>query len=164
VEEKLAALRDEHGAAVERYLLNFTGGNRTETEDLLQETMIRAWRNLDRMPPEGEQTRRWLFTVARNVGIDAVRAKKVRPAEVELIEASSVAHSDETMETVVALHSLSHAVNSLSSQHRAVVHELYVQGRSVAETARRLGLPVGTVKSRAHYAMRTLRRAIDSPV
>jgi RNA polymerase sigma-70 factor (ECF subfamily) len=159
VEPDFVALRDEHGDALERYLLGLTRGNRTETEDLVQETMIRAWKNRDRLPPPGEQTRRWLFTVARNLTIDAVRARKARPAAVELtLDHSAV--FDETADTVVAAQTLRRAWSSLSEPHRTIVAELYLKGRSVADTARRLGLPPGTVKSRAHYAMRSLRQEI----
>jgi RNA polymerase sigma-70 factor (ECF subfamily) len=158
VNSKFAALRDEHGEALEKYLLGFTRGNKTDAEDLLQETMIRVWRNLDRVPPAGEQTRRWLYTVARNVAIDALRARKARPAEVELLDVTG-AMTDDTSDTVVAAQTLRGALGSLSEQHRTVVDELYLKGRSVAETARRLNLPAGTVKSRAHYAMRALREA-----
>ncbi|WP_433381406.1 sigma-70 family RNA polymerase sigma factor [Actinoplanes sp. CA-142083] len=159
MDSKFSALRDEHGDALEKYLLGFTRGDKTEAEDLLQETMIRVWRNLDRVPPAGEQARRWLYTVARNVAIDALRARKARPAEVELHDVTAPAMADDTSDTVVAVQTLHGALGSLSEQHRRVVDELYLKGRSVAETARRLGLPAGTVKSRAHYAMRALREA-----
>ena len=53
------------------------------------------------------------------------------------------------------------AVAQLSTEHRQVLYECYYQGRSVAETARRLGVPEGTVKSRTHYALRALRLALE---
>jgi RNA polymerase sigma-70 factor (ECF subfamily) len=58
--------------------------------------------------------------------------------------------------------SLRRAVHDLSESHRVVISELYFHGRSTHETADRLGVPVGTVKSRAHYALRTLREAVTS--
>jgi RNA polymerase sigma-70 factor (ECF subfamily) len=53
------------------------------------------------------------------------------------------------------------AITQLSSDHRAVLLECYYRGRSVAEAARRLGVPEGTVKSRTHYALRALRLALE---
>ncbi len=53
------------------------------------------------------------------------------------------------------------AVSRLSPDHRAVLLECYFRGRPVAEAARRLGVPVGTVKSRTHYALRALKLALE---
>ena len=53
------------------------------------------------------------------------------------------------------------ALTSLSAEHRAVLIECYYRGRSVAEAARRLEIPEGTVKSRTHYALRALRLALE---
>ena len=53
------------------------------------------------------------------------------------------------------------AVTRLSAEHRAVLQETYFNGRSVADAARRLGIPEGTVKSRTHYALRALRLALE---
>ena len=56
---------------------------------------------------------------------------------------------------------VSEALTRLSSEHRAVLLECYYRGRPVAEAARRLGIPEGTVKSRTHYALRALRLALE---
>ena len=53
------------------------------------------------------------------------------------------------------------ALTRLSEEHRAVLLECYYRGRPVAEAARRLGVPEGTVKSRTHYALRALRLALE---
>lgn len=53
------------------------------------------------------------------------------------------------------------ALQRLSSAHRQVLTECFYQGRSVAETAARLGIPPGTVKARAHYALRSLRTVLS---
>jgi RNA polymerase sigma-70 factor (ECF subfamily) len=68
----------------------------------------------------------------------------------------------EAAETVIAKLTLRHAVDDLSAAHRSVLQQLYVEGHTLDETATRLGVPVGTVKSRAHYAMRQLRDALMS--
>ncbi|MGJ6967676.1 sigma factor [Streptosporangium sp. G11] len=65
-----------------RYLVRLTQGQPEAAEDLLQETVLRAWRKVDDLPKEAESLRRWIFTVARNVVIDAVRTRMARPAEV----------------------------------------------------------------------------------
>jgi RNA polymerase sigma-70 factor (ECF subfamily) len=160
--DRMTALHTEHAAALLSYLTRFTGGNRQSAEDLLQETMLRAWRRLDSVPGEPENARRWLFTVARNVAIDAIRRKRARPPEVDLLETDAAfgAGPDSTTDTVVAIDSLRRGLRGLSSMHRRVLSELHVRGHTAGETAERLGVPVGTVKSRAHYALRSLRAAV----
>ncbi|MEU4426438.1 sigma-70 family RNA polymerase sigma factor [Actinoplanes sp. NPDC024001] len=160
--DRLTDMHTRYAPQLLRYLSGFTGGNPQSAEDLLQETMIRAWRHLDTLPTEPEQTRRWLFTVARNVAIDAIRRRHARPPEVDLgdNDANLEAGPDDTSGTVVAVDSLRSALRGLSTAHRRILNELYVQGHTADETARRLGVPVGTVKSRAHYALRSLRAAV----
>ena len=116
------------------------------------------------LPAEPEHVRRWMFTVARNVAIDAIRRKRTRPAEVDLFEADSTdCGPDTTTDTVIAAETLRSAIKSLNRSQRLVLTELYLRGRTANEAAKRLGVPVGTVKSRAHYALRSLRAAIACP-
>lgn len=136
-----------------------TGASHT-AEDLVQETMLRAWRSLDTVPLEPESQRRWLFTVARRLAIDAYRKRQSRPVEVNLFDIEPAARGGESAETVIATLTLRDAVNALSPAHRSVLLELYVKGHTLDETASILGVPVGTVKSRAHYAMQQLRNAL----
>ncbi|GIF64107.1 hypothetical protein Ais01nite_21420 [Asanoa ishikariensis] len=129
-------------------------------EDLFQETMLRAWQHLDAVPPEPEGQRRWLFTVARRLVVDAHRRRQARPVQVILADAAWIHSRDDDQGAMVARLMLRHAVGSLSRAHRSVLSELYVHGNSFTETATRLGVPVGTVKSRAHYAMRSIREVL----
>ncbi|MEU8819003.1 sigma-70 family RNA polymerase sigma factor [Actinoplanes sp. NPDC048796] len=157
---RLTALHAEHGDALLSYLRGFTRGDRSFAEDLLQETMLRTWRRMDAMPADGESARRWLYTVARNAAIDALRMRKARPAEVENLDLAAMPDAEDTAETAVAIQQLRYGLRALSEAHRIILDELYVKGRSVADIARGLGVPAGTVKSRAHYALRSLREAL----
>ncbi|MFF5083974.1 sigma-70 family RNA polymerase sigma factor [Actinoplanes sp. NPDC000266] len=161
--QRLGDVHREYGQVLLGYLNGFTAASRQSAEDLLQETMIRVWRHLDDLPTEAEHTRRWLFIVARNVGIDAIRRTRVRPVGVELVDAFPSAGMDDITETVVAMESLRSAIGSLSLMHQRILTELYFEGRSTRETAQRLGVPVGTVKSRAFYALQSLRRSMAGP-
>lgn len=160
--DRLTDLHTRYGPVLHRYLAGFTSGNRQSAEDLLQETMIRAWRHLDSLPDDPDQTRRWLFTVARHVAIDAIRRRQARPSEVDLRDPDAVLEPspDDTSGTVMAVDSLRRGLAGLSAMHRRILDELYVEGRTPGETAKLLGVPVGTVKSRAHYALRSLRAAV----
>ena len=143
-----------------RFLLGLTRNQRTQAEDLLQETMLRVWRHLGSLPSDEESARKWLFTIARRVAIDAARSRQARPSEVSLVEADQISSFD-SADGALALHDLMAAFQHLSSEHRTVLQELHFRGASVEETAERLGIPAGTVKSRAHYAMRILRTALN---
>jgi RNA polymerase sigma-70 factor (ECF subfamily) len=145
-----------------RFLLRLTLGDRPLAEDLLQETLLRAWRNLDNLPAEPENRRKWLYTVARRVAIDAARARKARPSEIACTDFNRLPAEGDEMEGVIAVHTIRGALSKLSPDHRAVLIELYYRGSSMAEAAVRLGIPGGTVKSRAHYALRSLRAAVES--
>ena len=71
-------LHDEHAAALWGYCLRLTGHDRARAEDVVQETLLRAWRHrevLDSPPPA---VRAWLFTVARNIVIDEWRTRRAR--------------------------------------------------------------------------------------
>jgi len=145
-----------------RYLLRLTLGDRETAEDLLQETLLRAWRNIDRLPADLESARPWLFTVARNHAIDIARARKVRPAELSTMDVSRIAAPADAVEQLVAAETVRRALLTLSEEHRVVLVELYLREASAAEAAARIGIPEGTVKSRAHYALRFLRATLDT--
>ncbi|WP_164842564.1 sigma-70 family RNA polymerase sigma factor [Actinoplanes solisilvae] len=135
-------------------------GSTHTAEDLVQETMLRAWRHLDMVPAEAESQRRWLFTVARRLAIDAYRKRQTRPVEVGLTGIDPLDAEGGAGDAVVAQLTLRHAVDQLSAVHRSVLHELYIKGRTLDEAAAELGVPVGTVKSRAFYAVKSVRDAL----
>jgi RNA polymerase sigma-70 factor (ECF subfamily) len=100
--------------------------------------------------------RAWLFTTARNLAIDAWRRRSARVGEVVTDVLPEPPAVDETDRAVEAW-TVAEALARLSTAHREVLVECFYQGRSVAEAAGRLGVPPGTVKSRTHYALRSLR-------
>jgi RNA polymerase sigma-70 factor, ECF subfamily len=154
-------IHDLYADPLLRFLLRLTLGERHLAMDLLQETFLRAWRSLSRLPADPEIRRKWLFTIARRVAIDASRARLARPAEIGVTDCEWLAVDRDDMESVVAVHTVRGALPRLSPDHRAVLIELYYRGSSVAEIAARLDIPAGTVKSRAHYALRSLRAIIE---
>lgn len=158
-DESLRALFDGHARALLAYALRLTGGDRGRAEDIVQETLLRAWRNLDRLGGDSRPVRPWLFTVAQHLAVDAGRARRARPPEVGDAVLASVPGLDQvegTLDRIV----VTDALASLSADHRAVIVETYYRGRSVAEAAAVLGIPPGTVKSRCYYALRALKLAL----
>jgi RNA polymerase sigma-70 factor, ECF subfamily len=157
-EALVRALYAEHAGPLLRYALHLMGGDRQRAEDIVQETLLRAW-----LHPEAiadRPARPWLFAVARNLAVDAYRARKARPHEVgegplELLP------SPDDAERALESWAVADALRSLRLEHRSVLLETYYYGKSVAEAAASLGIPAGTVKSRTFYALRALRLELE---
>jgi RNA polymerase sigma-70 factor (ECF subfamily) len=156
----LRVLYEQHAAPLLAYALRLTGGDRGRSEDIVQETLLRAWRHPEALDPNRGPVRSWLFTVARNVAVDAHRARRARPTEVG-DEALALVPAVDEIEQALDTWLVSDALATLSPDHRMVLVETYYRGRSVAEAATVLGVPPGTVKSRTFYALRALRLALE---
>ena len=154
-------LHEEHAAALWRYTLRLVNNDRARAEDVVQETLLRAWRHRDSVlesPPPA--LRSWLFTVARNLVIDEWRTRRAR-TELLVADVPEGSTQDDISDQLLLSWIVAEAVTRLSAEHRAVLLECYFRGRPVAEAARRLGVPEGTVKSRTHYALRALKLALE---
>ncbi|WP_322753866.1 sigma-70 family RNA polymerase sigma factor [Frankia sp. Cas3] len=159
-ETVLRALQEEHGSAVFTYANRLTDGDRGRAEDIVQETFLRAWRRLDAVAdPDRGSIRSWLLTVAHNIACDQYRARRSRPYEVSHVDVTEVPAADD-IERAMERWLVADALATLSPAHRAVIVETFYRGRSVAEAAEALGVPVGTVKSRAFYGLRALKLAL----
>jgi RNA polymerase sigma-70 factor (ECF subfamily) len=141
-----------------RYLLRLTSGDRAEAEDHLQETFLRAWRWLQRRPVDDATILRpWLFTVARRIVIDVARSRQVRPNELIVEDLTELASTNNDIDRFVQVEVVRDGLRALNPKHRAVLVELFYNQHTVQEAAEVLGIPPGTVKSRAHYGLRALR-------
>jgi RNA polymerase sigma-70 factor, ECF subfamily len=158
--DQLRVLHDQHAHALWSYVVGLTGGDRGQAQDVVQETLLRAWRNRAGLDRLGGSGRGWLFTVAKRIVIDDWRAASRRPAV--LTEQVPEQLVEDTAQQTVDQQLVRSALRTLSSEHRQVLFECYFRGASVAEAASTLGLPAGTVKSRTHYALHALRQAIDA--
>lgn len=155
---QLTALYDAHAAPVWRYVVSLTGDH-AGADDVVQETLLRAWRTPRIMSDDPSTLRSWMFTVARNIVIDDARSAR-RRHEQTVDELPETAGGDDTDAMFDAL-LVEEALATLTADHRAVIVTAYYGGRSVAQAAEELGIPVGTVKSRLHYAVRALRLALQ---
>lgn len=156
--EALRALHDRHAGALWRYVVSMTH-RPADADDVVQETLLRAWRRPSLLAEDPEQVRGWLFTVARHLVIDQVRSARHRHEEpvAEHEEAVAEDRIDRLFDALL----LHDALTSLSPDHREVVVRAYYGGRSTTELAAELGIPEGTVKSRLHYGLRALRLAFE---
>lgn len=159
-EELVRTLYDEHAGPLLGYVTRLVGGDRQRAEDVVQETLFRAWRHPDALTPERGSVRPWLWTVARRVVLDGERARRSRPREVTdaTVPAALV---DDGVETALSAQVVAEALRVLTPEHRQALIEMYYRGRSVSEAAEVMGIPEGTVKSRTYYALRNLRSALE---
>jgi RNA polymerase sigma-70 factor (ECF subfamily) len=155
--DTLAEIHRLHGGYLLRALLRATGGDRGKAEDILQETLLRAWQNPEALSAGAEQSRPWLFTVARRIAIDHYRMAAARAKEVIGEPVEDRPHHDDPYEQVVVARDIALALRRVQKHHRDVLVELHLKDRSVLEASARLGVPPGTVKSRNFYAIRAMR-------
>jgi RNA polymerase sigma-70 factor (ECF subfamily) len=159
-ERAIAELYREYHRPLLSLVARQTGGDRQWAEDVVQETMIRAWRSMDQLDPDAGSLLPWLATVARRIVIDDRRRKGARPPEAgegALETLQSADGMDELLRTVV----VTEALKALTPAHREVLNETILRDRTVNEAAEVLGIPVGTVKSRVYYATRALRVVLE---
>jgi RNA polymerase sigma-70 factor (ECF subfamily) len=134
--------------------------NSTESaEDVVQETFSRAWRSRSRFDPSLGSLRTWLFTIERRVIID-VSSSQMK-TETFPLDQENQPSSEDHVEKAMLGWQMESALKRLNPEHRMVVTELYFNGRSGREVAELFGLPEGTVRSRAFYALRMLRLLLE---
>ena len=153
-------LHDEHADALWHFCLRLVGNDRVRAEDVVQETLLRAWRHHEILESPPPAVRAWLYTVARNIVTDEWRRRRV-VTETSVADVPEGAPDEDSTDQLLLSWMVAEAIAGLSPDHRAVLLECYYRGRPVAEVARRLGIPEGTVKSRTHYALRALKLALE---
>lgn len=159
-EELMRALYRDHAGPLLGFVLRLVAGDRQRAEDVVQETLVRAWRNIHRLDPGAGSLRPWLVTVARRIVIDGHRSSMARPREVDPAPLELLPAEDE-LERALRLMTISDALDDLTDAHREVIVETYFKGRTVNEAAEALGVPAGTVRSRIFYGLRALKIALE---
>lgn len=145
--------------------------NKEVTEDILQDTFLKSWKNFSSFDPE-KNFKTWLFTIAKNTSFDALKKKKTIPFsafnneegesflenipdESELIQAS--------LETEEMSQSLEMALEKLSQKYQAVLRLFYQEGFSLMEISEILEEPYNTVKSWHYRGIQLLRKELTAP-
>jgi RNA polymerase sigma-70 factor (ECF subfamily) len=137
-----------------------TFGDRWQAEDLLQETLLRAWRYLQDHTADVTKLRPWLYTIARRAAIDAARARQARPTEVILTDLATLPAVRDDIDQLMNKLTVQRGLMSLTPDHRQVLIEVFYHGRTARQAAHTLGIPEGTVKSRIYYGLSALAAAI----
>lgn len=148
-----------------RFALRLTLGDWQHADEIVQETMLRAWKHPEVVQPGSKAVRAWLFTVSRRAAIDLWRSRRRSEAFEEVMDERHTQLPDpgEPIERAVEAMDVRAALNGLSKEQRAVITMMYLHGHTASETAAILGIPLGTVKSRSYHALRTLRETIPRP-
>lgn len=128
--------------------------------DAVQEAMIRAWRDLPGLR-DPDRFDAWLQRLLANACLDLIRRRKRRVIEVELSPLDAPATHD-FAGALADRQLLDQALADLAPGHRAVVALHYLLGMPLPEVAASLGIPLGTAKSRLHYALAAMRVAVTA--
>lgn len=184
-EGALGALYDRHAAAVYRVGYRLTGDPQ-EAEEIVQETFLALWNRAEQYDASVAPVGPWLFSIARNRAIDRLRAIGRRPSLVSLAAAARVDEPEAATLDRLALganviggagrsldpedelaghelrEALGSAVGTMPADEREILVLAYRDELSQTEIAARLGLPLGTVKTRARRGLRRLRDLLES--
>ena len=133
-------------------------------EEAVQEALVRAWRACSSFDPDSGPLLPWLLALTRNAAIDLARWRSRRPpvaATADTAEHPRQSTGIDAEDLVLLRDELVEALAELGPTHRSVIIETVLRDRSPAEVAAELGIPAGTVRSRVHYALRSLRERLD---
>jgi len=154
----------EHFAPrIKSYLMK--GGAREDAADeLAQETMLNVWNKAESFNPSRAAASTWIFTIARNKKIDALRRRGNPHLDVELDAEGPNALRDENLspsETLIRADetaAISEAIKKLPEEQAELIRQSFFEGKSHGEIAAEKNLPLGTVKSRLRLALERLRK------
>jgi len=138
--------------------------NKENAKDLMQETLMRSYNHKDRFT-EGTNFKAWVTTIMYNSFVNNYRKKKTRNKVVKPIEDFSYMIANKSVEgngdSVIMMKELKKMVGNLSDSYK-VPFEMMVQGYQYDEIAKKINLPMGTVKSRIFYARKKLQGMVNS--
>lgn len=157
IDEPVAELYRRYGTRLYRFGVQLLGDSGL-AEEMVQECFVRLWRTAGRFDISRGTVAGYLFVIARSIAADVRKRPSSRPlAPVE--EEQVPAQPDDT-DRIVASLAVQDALDSLSAPHREVLLLAHGQGLTQTQIAERLGLPLGTVKTRMFHGLRALKTAL----
>ncbi len=129
-------------------------------ENLLQDTLIKIWLSIDDFNCEQGSFFTWIFNIARNTAIDYTRSKDCKQRQKNVtFEAMNIENEHFTMTNTNTI-GVKEVVQALDKNYRDVIDLIYLNGYTQEETAKKLNIPLGTVKTRVKHAILELRKNI----
>lgn len=160
--ESFALLFARFAPRVKSYLLKL-GVRPEQAEELAQETLLTVWRKAAYFDPAKASASTWIFTIARNLRIDALRRDRHPEDLVDepQMQPAEEVRPDDALSTTEREQRLRVALRTLPREQAEVVQMSFFQDKAHAEISDHLGLPLGTVKSRLRLAMVRLRAQLE---
>ena len=160
--EALAALFNLYGPRIKSMMLKL-GASDALAEDLVQDIFLSVWRKAALFSSQRGAASTWIFTIARNLRIDQLRRQSNKPYEdlASMDIASDAPSSSFLVEQHQVIDRVTTALGSLSEQQQEVVRLSFIHDMPHAEIATRIGIPLGTVKSRLRLAYERLRPMLE---
>jgi RNA polymerase sigma-70 factor, ECF subfamily len=160
--EAFRELFEIYAPRVKAYMMR-QGTDANTAEELAQETLLTVWRKAGLYSDDRGSATTWIFTIARNLRIDRLRKEMtwVELPEGRDEEASDDPLPDQMYEDSERRKRVQSALSELPADQHEVVALSYIEGLSHSEIADRLGLPLGTVKSRMRLAYLKIREAVE---
>lgn len=163
-QQALSDLYDAFSAAIYGVVLRMVEKEEV-AQEVLQDTFVKVWRGAAGYDPDKGRPFTWLVNIARNTAIDALRTAGMRHAgSIQPIDKHVYRMGEDTLNADLAASDVRAVVGRLRSEHRELIEMAYFQGYSQQDIADRIGLPLGTVKSRTRAALLELREQLkDMP-
>jgi RNA polymerase sigma factor (sigma-70 family) len=166
-EELVVALRRNERAAFDYLYDRYSGSlyniiiktvhDEERAADILQESFLKIWKNIDSYNSEKGRLFTWILNIARNGAIDAVRTAGRKPKLENLEDGSVKNEPDAGQDALVSNSEIKAIVDLLRPERKVMIDMAYFQGYTHEEIAHALGIPLGTVKSRIRTALQELK-------
>jgi RNA polymerase sigma-70 factor (ECF subfamily) len=157
--EAMRSLYRLYGGELYGFALNALS-DRGAAEEIVQEVFLRAWRHAAQYDPARAGVRTWLYQITRHAIIDARRRAAVRPG-LAYHEPAGEAAAGGSLEQAMLGWQVAAALERLTPEHRQMIRMAQFRGLTMREISEHTGLPLGTVKSRTWYALRSLRLVLE---
>ena len=154
-----AALFDHFAPRIKSYLMRL-GAPGPQAEDLAQEAMLSLWRKAHLFDASKASAATWLFTIARNLRIDAIRREKRPELDPQDFEPEAEPDADAVITLAADEVRLRAALKTLPPDQAAVIEQSFFADKPHSQIASEQGIPLGTVKSRLRLAMARLKAAL----
>ena len=150
------ALFSHYAPRIKSFLLKY-GMDEAQAEEIVQNVFVTVWEKAEKYDPQKAAASTWLFTIARNKRIDAMRKDKFITFDSDMISNTVPAPEKETYAETVTVEKLSKAIDSLPKEQAALLRMSFFEDKPHSEIAEETNLPLGTVKSRLRLALNKLR-------